>query len=61
MAWKTTNSNLIALANNLSDEDSAREFLESLRWPDGPFYPIAACLLFRSLCEIARHSRTLVA
>lgn len=31
--------NLIALAKHFSDEDSAREFLESLRWPDGPVCP----------------------
>jgi hypothetical protein len=29
--------NLIALAKNFSDEESAGEFLESLRWPGGPF------------------------
>jgi transposase-like protein len=28
--------NLIALAQHFSDEDKAREFLEKLRWPDGP-------------------------
>jgi transposase-like protein len=28
--------NLVALAQHFSDEDKAREFLEKLRWPDGP-------------------------
>jgi transposase-like protein len=31
--------NLIALAQHFSDEDKAREFLEKLRWPDGPVCP----------------------
>jgi transposase-like protein len=31
--------NLIALAKHFSDEDKAREFLEKLRWPDGPICP----------------------
>ncbi len=31
--------NLIALAKHFSDEDKAREFLEAIRWPDGPFCP----------------------
>jgi transposase-like protein len=31
--------NLIALAQHFSDEDKAREFLEKLRWPDGPICP----------------------
>ena len=31
--------NLIALAQHFSDEDKAREFVEKLRWPDGPICP----------------------
>jgi transposase-like protein len=31
--------NLIALAQHFSDEDKAREFIEKLRWPDGPICP----------------------
>jgi transposase-like protein len=31
--------NLITLAQHFSDEDKAREFLEKLRWPDGPVCP----------------------
>jgi transposase-like protein len=31
--------NLTALAKHFSDEDKAREFLEKLRWPDGPVCP----------------------
>jgi transposase-like protein len=31
--------NLVALAQHFSDEDKAREFLEKLRWPDGPICP----------------------
>jgi transposase-like protein len=31
--------NLADLAAKFSDEDSARSFLESLRWPDGPVCP----------------------
>lgn len=32
-------TNLIVLAQQFSDEDSAREFLEHLRWPNGPVCP----------------------
>lgn len=31
--------NLVTLAQQFSDEDKAREFLEKLRWPDGPVCP----------------------
>src|SRR6266446_749958 len=31
--------NLVALAQHFSDEDKAREFVEKLRWPDGPICP----------------------
>jgi len=31
--------NLIELAQHFSDEDKAREFMEKLRWPDGPVCP----------------------
>jgi transposase-like protein len=31
--------NLIALAQHFSDDDKAREFVEKLRWPDGPVCP----------------------
>lgn len=31
--------NLIKLAKDYSDEDKARELLESMRWPDGPICP----------------------
>ncbi len=31
--------NLVILAQHFSDEDKAREFLEALRWPDGPVCP----------------------
>lgn len=31
--------NLISLAQHFSDEDKARNFLEKLRWPDGPVCP----------------------
>ena len=31
--------NLITLAQHFSDDDKAREFLEKLRWPDGPVCP----------------------
>jgi transposase-like protein len=31
--------NLFALAQHFSDEDKAREFMEKLRWPDGPVCP----------------------
>jgi transposase-like protein len=31
--------NLVTLAQYFSDEDKAREFLEALRWPDGPVCP----------------------
>ena len=31
--------NLVALAQHFSDEDEAREFIEKLRWPDGPVCP----------------------
>jgi transposase-like protein len=31
--------NLFALAQHFSDEDKAREFLEKLRWPNGPVCP----------------------
>ena len=31
--------NLVALAQHFSNEDKAREFLERLRWPDGPVCP----------------------
>lgn len=35
----TTTRNLSALGKHFSDEDSARELLESLRWPDGAACP----------------------
>jgi transposase-like protein len=31
--------NLIELAQHFSDEDKAREYIEKLRWPDGPVCP----------------------
>jgi hypothetical protein len=31
--------NLVTLAQEYSDEDSARALLESLRWPNGPVCP----------------------
>ena len=31
--------NLVDLAQHLSDEDKARDFLEKQRWPDGPECP----------------------
>jgi transposase-like protein len=31
--------NLVSLAQHFSDEDKAREFIEKLRWPDGPVCP----------------------
>lgn len=31
--------NLITLAQHFSDEEKAREYIESLRWPDGPICP----------------------
>jgi transposase-like protein len=31
--------NLVTLAQHFSNEDKAREFLERLRWPDGPVCP----------------------
>jgi len=31
--------NLVILAQHFSDEDKAREFLEKMRWPDGPVCP----------------------
>jgi transposase-like protein len=31
--------NLVTLAQHFSDEDKAREFLEKLRWPEGPVCP----------------------
>ena len=31
--------NLVTLAQHFSNEDKAREFLEKLRWPDGPECP----------------------
>jgi transposase-like protein len=31
--------NLITLAQHFNDEDAAREFIEKLRWPDGPICP----------------------
>jgi transposase-like protein len=31
--------NLVSLAQHFSSEDKAREFLEKLRWPDGPVCP----------------------
>jgi transposase-like protein len=31
--------NLVSLAQHFSNEDKAREFLEKLRWPDGPVCP----------------------
>jgi Transposase zinc-ribbon domain len=31
--------NLVTLAQQYSDEDKARELLESLLWPDGPVCP----------------------
>ena len=31
--------NLFALAQHFSDEDKAREFIEKLRWPEGPECP----------------------
>jgi transposase-like protein len=31
--------NLVALAQHFSDEDKAREFVEKLRWPNGPVCP----------------------
>jgi transposase-like protein len=31
--------NLITLAQHFSDEDAAREYVEKLRWPDGPVCP----------------------
>jgi transposase-like protein len=31
--------NLIELAKHFSDEDAAREYVERLRWPDGPICP----------------------
>ena len=33
------NLNLVSIAQKYSDEDAARELLESLRWPDGPVCP----------------------
>src|SRR5579872_776624 len=30
---------LVSLAQHFSDEDKAREFMEKLRWPDGPVCP----------------------
>jgi len=36
---ETNELNLITLAQHFSDEDKAREFLEKLRWPDGPACP----------------------
>ncbi len=35
----TDELNLIALAQHFSNEDKAREFIEKLRWPDGPVCP----------------------
>lgn len=35
--------NLIELAQNYSDENKARELLESLRWPNGPVCPHCKC------------------
>ena len=34
-----TTKNLSAVGKHFSDEDSARELLESLRWPNGAFCP----------------------
>jgi transposase-like protein len=31
--------NLIELAQHFSDEEKAREYIEKLRWPDGPVCP----------------------
>jgi hypothetical protein len=31
--------NLITLAQHFSNEDKAREYIEKLRWPDGPVCP----------------------
>ncbi|HET9406796.1 MAG TPA: IS1595 family transposase [Candidatus Sulfotelmatobacter sp.] len=31
--------NLVSLAQHFSNEDAAREFMEKLRWPDGPVCP----------------------
>jgi Transposase zinc-ribbon domain len=31
--------NLIELAQHFSDEQKAREYIERLRWPDGPICP----------------------
>ncbi len=31
--------NLVALAQHFSNEDAAREYVEKLRWPDGPICP----------------------
>ena len=33
------NLNLVTIAQKYSDEDAARELLESLRWPEGPVCP----------------------
>ncbi|HTU42452.1 MAG TPA: IS1595 family transposase [Candidatus Aquilonibacter sp.] len=36
---ETNELNLTALAKHFSSEEAAREFLEKLRWPDGPVCP----------------------
>ena len=41
--------NLIELAQHFSDEDAAREYVEKLRWPDGP----SARTVARSITPIA--------
>jgi len=36
---ETGELNLVELAQHFSDEDKAREYIERLRWPDGPICP----------------------
>src|SRR5438445_247237 len=38
-AFDAEELNLIKLAKEYSDEDKARELLESMRWPNGPVCP----------------------
>ena len=42
-AFNKEDLNLIELAQNYSDEDKARELLESLLWPNGAICPHCKC------------------
>ena len=47
---------LLQVADKFPDNDTAREWLESIRWPDGPFCP--KCGSFNVQCDIKHPTMT---